>query len=235
MSEVVSGDDAVKKYGSSVLSVILTVSLAAGILFPSILYGILLRPRSASDVLVASSVCLFASVVYLWTLHAISIISFRDPWMGKAIFGAAITGILGTSAVIYKSQLSNSFPFVGKWDMAIQRFVGDNTVCVWSGKILLVNNTSTNTYTGLAEDATDTSNACPYGVKDIIRIEWNDQLSTIDLVLINFPASSSHVAENAAPQSLTFRLKQDGSRWVSEKSADKTNSSAFIVSLVRSI
>jgi len=155
--------------------------------------------------------------------------------MGKAIFGVAITGILGTSAVIYKSQLSNSFPFAGKWDMAIQRVVGENTVCVWSGKILLVNNSNTNSYTGIAEDATDTSNACPYGVKDIIRIEWNDQSNTIDLVLINFPVSASHTAENAAPQSMTFRLKQDGSRWVSEKSGDKTNSSAFLVSLVRSI
>jgi hypothetical protein len=224
----------VNKYGSSLLSVILTVSLAAGILFPSILYGVLLRPRSAAEVLVASSVCLFASVVYLWTLHAISIITFRDAWMGKAIFSAAIAGILGTSAVIYKTQLANSYPFAGKWDLALQRTVGENTNCVWSGKILLVNNNSTNTYIGIAEDASDSSNPCPYGVKDISRIEWNDKLSTIEILLVNFPISSLHIAENAAPQSLTFRLTQDGSNWRSVKSDDKTNSSAFLLTLRQS-
>jgi hypothetical protein len=227
-------NDNVMKYGSSLLSIVLTISLAAGILFPSILYGVLLRPRSASDVLVASSVCLFSSVVYLWTLHAISIITFRDAWMGKAIFGAAITGSLGTSAVIYKTQLSNDFPFVGKWDLALQRKVGDNTNCVWSGKILLINNHSTNTYTGIAEDATDASNGCPFGVKDIARIEWNDQGDTIDLLIINFPASALHPIENAAPQSLNFRMKQDGSGWLSVESEEKTNSSVFILHVVRS-
>jgi hypothetical protein len=221
----------VGKYGSPMLSVVLTVALAAGILFPSIYYGVLLRPRSAADVLVASSVCLFSSVVYLWTLHAISIITFRDAWMGKAIFGAAITGILGTSAVIYKSQLSNSYPFAGKWDLALQRRVGENTNCVWSGKILLVNNVNTNTYTGIAEDATDVSGGCPYGVKTISRIEWNDEQNTIDLLLVNFPVSASHISENAAPPSLTFRLKREGSKWLSEKSDEKTNSSAFLISL----
>jgi hypothetical protein len=222
------------RYATPLLSVILTISLAAGILFPSVLYGVLLRPRSASDVLVASSVCLFSSVVYLWTLHAISVITFRDAWMGKAIFGAAITAILGTSAVIYKSALSDSFPFAGKWDMALQRVVGDNTNCVWSGKILLVNNNNTNTYTGLAEDATNVSDPCPYGVKSISRIEWNDQLATIDLLLNNFPVSSSHVTENAAPPSLSFRLTREGSKWQSVKSDQKTNSSAFLLSLERS-
>jgi hypothetical protein len=105
--------------GTRWLGVTLTIVLAAGILFPSILYGVLLRPRSASDVLIASGTCLFSALVYLWTLHAISIIAFRDAWMSKAIFSAAVTGILATSVVVFKSQVANSFPLEGKWELDV--------------------------------------------------------------------------------------------------------------------
>ncbi|HEY8095767.1 MAG TPA: hypothetical protein VIE65_06680 [Methylobacter sp.] len=228
------------KYGSSLLAIVLTICLAAGILFPPIIYAFGHWPRSASDVVVNISVCLFSSVVYLWTLHAISIITFRDTWMGKAIFGAAITGILGTSAMIYRSQLlsSDSYPLSGKWNLELKRIVDDNNPCVWNGDILVVNDISAGYYIGLAADGTELSDGCRYGIKDITGIEWDDANDIIELAIKNFPNSNAHSNLNAAPSPIILKLTRSGKTWVSapadKVSPDiKTHNAAFTIVLKR--
>jgi hypothetical protein len=226
----------IQKGGQWWLGSIIAVILALGILLPPILYGVLLHPRWAGDVLVAVGVCLFSALVYLWTLHAISVITFRDAWMSKAIFGAAITGILGTSVIVFRTQLATSFPFEGRWEFHLERVVDNNVNCVWAGQIMIVNNTDRNAYMGLAGDNQDDNDTCFYGVKDVRDIEWNDRDTPpkFSFFLVNFPKSASHPSENASPTSpLIVQLRQEGNDWFSVVSKEKTSSTPFRISLKR--
>jgi hypothetical protein len=226
-------------YGASLLAIVLTICLAAGILFPPIIYALSHWPRSASDVVVNISVCLFSSVVYMWTLHAISIITFRDTWMGKAIFTTAITSILGTSVMIYKDQLSSEhYPLSGKWGVDLKRIIDDNNNCVWSGDIIIAHNISSDSYIGLAADGTEFSDGCPYGIKDITGIDWDDAHDTIELTVKNYQDSKTHSNLNAAPSPIILKLARAGKTWVSvpadKVSPDiKTHNAAFAIVLKR--
>ena len=76
--------------------------MLAGILLPTALYSFRLQSPSAPELLVAVSVALFASVLFLWILDATDIMPFRAPWISKSVYGAAIVSILGTSVAVYK-------------------------------------------------------------------------------------------------------------------------------------
>jgi hypothetical protein len=187
------------------LALIMAVAFATGILFLSILYGLLLRPRLPADVLISYGMSLFSCIVYLWTLHAISVITLRDSWMSKAIFGAAITGILGASVAIYKNFGGNTFPFEGLWDFRLQQNVDGNIQCRWYGVIMFVNSTSNNRYNGLAGDNRDKNDSeeCLYGVKNLTSIEWNDRNKQFSFLIENFPPSSTYPPGRTAPSSLS--------------------------------
>jgi hypothetical protein len=227
-----------------ILAVILSVSLAAGILFPSVWYALVLRPISPSDVLVASSICLFSSIVYLWTLHSISIVQFRDPWMSKAIFGAAITAILASSAATFKAQLSmNPFPLEGTWDLKLERKTEQTeptgpttkaqTLCVWAGKVIVAYSPAKNSYVGYAEDQPDLWASCDYGVRAIDHIDWVQSTSTVEVQVSNFAVSDIHTQERQTPKVLTFTVEQHAGRWANKTPVDANPSSAFILRLSR--
>jgi hypothetical protein len=218
------------------LAIILAIAFATGILLPSILYGLLLRPRLPADVLISCGMSLFACIVYLWTLHAISVTTLRDGWMSKAIFGAAITGILGASVTIYKNFGGNTFPLEGPWEFRLQRNVDGNIQCTWYGEIMIVNSISKNVYIGLAGDNRDNNDSelCPYGVKLLKSIEWNDRDKQFSFLIENFPPSPTHPKDRWAPTiPLSFNLKEKGDDWVSEEPDKNSSSVTFSMYLHR--
>lgn len=82
--------------------------MLVGILLPAASYSVRLTHPTPSDLLVAISVALFSSVLFLWILDATSLLTFRAAWMSKAIYGAAIVSVLGTSVGVYKDYFQGS-------------------------------------------------------------------------------------------------------------------------------
>ena len=99
----------------SIPSIALSLMLAA-ILVPSVNYSMNLYNPSAAELLVAISISLFSSVLFLWILDATSILKFRSEWISKSIYGAAIVSVIGTSVGVYKDYFDqNKYPYSGKW------------------------------------------------------------------------------------------------------------------------
>ncbi len=94
--------------------------MLVGILAPTALYSYRLQSPSPAELLVAVSVALFAAVLFLWILDATDIMPFRAPWISKAVYGAAITSILGTSVAVYKDYFyADKYPFAGMWEVTL--------------------------------------------------------------------------------------------------------------------
>ncbi|MBB4373469.1 hypothetical protein GGD63_006292 [Bradyrhizobium sp. cir1] len=227
--------DGAKVTDRPVAALILALSLAAGILLPSIVYAVVLRPSNPADVLVASSICLFSAIVYLWTLHATSIVPFRDPWMSKSIFGAAIVAILGTCTAAVATQLSASpHPREGTWEIRLRR-VDPNTQnrsCVWDGKIILAYSSSRSSYVGYAEDKGE--NACEYGVRSIRLVDWQEKTNELQVTIRNFPANDAHPADKLVPtEQLSFVMDGGPGRWSSKQSSNQTTSYLYAFEMLR--
>lgn len=95
-----------------------------GILAPTAIYSFRLTTTSPSpaDLLVAVSIALFASVLFLWIMDATALLPFRAAWISKAVYGAAITSILGTSVAVYKDFFyADKYPFEGAWQVMLTK------------------------------------------------------------------------------------------------------------------
>jgi hypothetical protein len=91
-----------------------------GILVPTAMYTIRLSSPTPAQLLVAISIALFASVLFLWIMDATGLLVFRAAWISKAIYGAAITSILGTSVAVYKDFFYDSkYPYEGAWQVEL--------------------------------------------------------------------------------------------------------------------
>lgn len=66
------------------------------------------------------SIALFAAVLFLWIMDATGLLPFRAAWISKAVYGAAITSILGTSVAVYKDFFyADKYPFAGAWQVTL--------------------------------------------------------------------------------------------------------------------
>jgi hypothetical protein len=102
-----------KSYSIPVLA--LSLMLAA-ILLPALKYSLMLNNPTAAELLVAISISLFASVLFLWILDATSVLPFRSEWISKSIYGAAIVSVLGTSVGVYSDYFKDrKYPYEGEW------------------------------------------------------------------------------------------------------------------------
>jgi hypothetical protein len=96
------------------------ILMLVGILLPTALYSFRLTAPTAAELLVAISIALFASVLFLWIMDATGILIFRAAWMSKAVYGAAIVSILGTSVAVYKDYFStHKYPYEGAWQATL--------------------------------------------------------------------------------------------------------------------
>jgi hypothetical protein len=96
------------------------ILMLMGVLAPAALYSFRLTSPSPAELLVAISIALFASVLFLWIMDATGLMPFRAAWISKAVYGAAITSILGTSVAVYKDFFyANKYPFGGAWQATI--------------------------------------------------------------------------------------------------------------------
>jgi hypothetical protein len=96
--------------------------MIAGILVPTAMYSFRLSSPSPAELLVAVSIALFASVLFLWIMDATGILPFRAAWISKAVYGAAITSILGTSVAVYKDYFfADKYPYVGAWQVMLTK------------------------------------------------------------------------------------------------------------------
>jgi len=156
--------------------------------------------------------------------------------MSKAIFGAAITGILGASVATYKNFGGNAFPLEGQWNFHLKQKMDGNLGCAWYGEIMIVN--SGNHYIGLAGDNRDSNgdpDTCLYGVKNLRSIEWNDQDSTFTFLIDYFPKSQTHPGNKVAPADpLHFKLRRNGDDdWISEEPNENSDTATFSLTLHR--
>ncbi|WP_342644885.1 hypothetical protein [Mucilaginibacter sp. CSA2-8R] len=94
--------------------------MLASILFPAVNNSMKLENPTASQLLITICVSLFASVIYLWILDATGILPFKNEWISKSVYGAAIVSILGTSVGVYKDYFqSDKYPMRGRWNISI--------------------------------------------------------------------------------------------------------------------
>jgi len=100
-----------------------------GILAPTAFYSFKLTQSSPTpaDLLVAVSISLFSSVLFLWIMDATSILPFRAAWISKSVYGAAIASILGTSVAVYSNYFSaRKFPYEGAWQAVLTSTANPN-------------------------------------------------------------------------------------------------------------
>jgi hypothetical protein len=92
------------------------VLMLAAILLPAVNNSMRQQSHTPSQLLITICVSLFASVVYLWILDATNILPFREKWISRSIYGAAIASVLGTSVGVYKDYFQvDKYPLRGKW------------------------------------------------------------------------------------------------------------------------
>jgi len=102
--------------------------MLAIILFPPMAYSasLMTNPSTTPDeVIMAISVGVFGCVIYLWILDSTSILVFREEWMSKSIYGAAIASIIGTSVGVYSGYFAgDKYPMRGNWELSLTAKVG---------------------------------------------------------------------------------------------------------------
>jgi hypothetical protein len=99
--------------------------IMAGILLPAAIHAVKLgNDETPANLLVSICISLFAGVIFLWILDAVSILPFRSQWVSKSVYAAAIVSVLGTSVAVYADFFSSrKYPFEGAW--ALQYTDGD--------------------------------------------------------------------------------------------------------------
>jgi len=102
------------------LSNVALLLMLIGVLIPSVIYSIQLKNPTPAELLIAISIALFSSVLFLWIMDATSVLRFRAEWVSKSIYGAAIVSILGTSVAVYNNAFTErKYPFEGRWELSI--------------------------------------------------------------------------------------------------------------------
>jgi hypothetical protein len=165
------------------------------ILVPPLIYSVNLFSKSttADEIIVAISIGVFASVVYLWILDATGILSFKSEWVSKTVYGAAIASILGTSAAVYQGYfVGDKHPYRGAWELTYEQ-------SVYKASISYSNNAET--YWGYTEVA--------YGWNDTL---WFDSIEIIDfnpeekIIVIRHVSSGNKQREEKIP----IQIKRNG-------------------------
>jgi hypothetical protein len=106
---------------------VLVCVMVVGILVPTVMYALLLKKPTPTDLLVSVCICLFSCVIVLWILDATGFLPFRADWISKSIYGIAISSVLGTSVAVYRGAFGTSsptavpkHPFEGRWDLTMR-------------------------------------------------------------------------------------------------------------------
>jgi len=134
--------------------VIAIVLMLIAILIPSVKYSFGLDNPSPSELLVAIAIALFSSVLFLWILDATSILRFRNEWVSKSVYGAAIVSVLGTSVGVYKDYFNTTvYPYLGKWEVNILN-IPDSTV-VFESSMAITYSEYSNKYWGYSSTSLD--------------------------------------------------------------------------------
>jgi hypothetical protein len=103
--------------------------MLVAILLPTVMYSLNLKQPTPAELLVAISIGMFASVLYLWVLDATSTIPFRSVWVSRGVYGAAIVSIIGTSVGVYKDAfVQQPFPFQGEWLLTVHDSAGKTLI-----------------------------------------------------------------------------------------------------------
>lgn len=105
------------KYSIPTIAIIM---MLVGILLPSVMYSFNLSEPTPSQLLIAISISLFSSVIFLWILDATDILRFRAEWVSKSIYGAAIVSVLSTSVAVYKDAFTErKYIYEGRWEISV--------------------------------------------------------------------------------------------------------------------
>ena len=144
----VPSDRVIRVWGQEVaLGSFALLLMLIAILLPTVMYSLNLREPTPAELLVAISIGMFASVLYLWVLDATSTIPFRSVWISRGVWGAAIVSILGTSVGVYKDAFAqHPFPFQGEWLLTVQDAAGKTLVA--QRPVALVYSQTTGVYWG---------------------------------------------------------------------------------------
>jgi len=105
--------------------------MLAIILLPPLFYStnLIIKSTTADEVIVAISIGVFASVVYLWILDATDILPFKSVWVSRSVYGAAIASILGTSAAVYQGYfVGDKHPYRGAWELTHGNYVFNTSI-----------------------------------------------------------------------------------------------------------
>jgi hypothetical protein len=94
--------------------------MLAAIIVPPVMYSVNLRNPTPAELLVAISIGMFASTLYLWVLDATNTLPFRSAWVSRGVYSAAIVSILGTSVGVYKDAFVPPYPYQGEWLLSIR-------------------------------------------------------------------------------------------------------------------
>ncbi|MGH9427298.1 MAG: hypothetical protein ACRD2L_13465, partial [Terriglobia bacterium] len=136
-----------------------------------------------SQVLLSISISVFAFVLSLWMLDAVSILRMRSAAVSRSVYGLAVASILTTSVGVYKGAFEDrKYPFEGLWEISV-RSNNDNSVLA-EQSVLLMHSESGGAYWGFSDAKLPGSAAQPTSVwlevvkfnaeKDPIRIDLLD-------------------------------------------------------------
>jgi hypothetical protein len=136
------------------------------VLVPAVNYSIHLSDPTPSQLLVAICIGVFSSVVCLWILDAVSVLTFRSKWVARSIWTAAIVSILGTGVGIFQGALAErKYPYEGAWVVRVYSPVNKSFVA--ERQAVLIYSQSTDSYWGYSE----TSIATPPDPNKSISVE----------------------------------------------------------------
>ena len=172
--------------------------MLAGVLIPSVLYSIKLENPTPAELLIAISIALFSSVLFLWIMDATSVLRFRAEWVSKSIYGAAIVSIIGTSVAVYSNAFTErKYPYEGRWEL----FVSPEKTTEFQIKhsAVIIFSEAAQTYWGYSDYKPKNSNIA--GKSSWINIEdFDPKTGKIKLEI---------VGDDSSRKSLDLKIKQE--------------------------
>lgn len=119
------------------------------VLFPAMRYSVGLSAPQPAELIVAICIAVFSSLLCLWLLDVTGVFPFRSVWVSRAVYGAAVLSILGTSAGVYQGAFSDrKYPLEGDWTVR----VADQSGKVLAKRtVVLIHSERADTYWGYSD------------------------------------------------------------------------------------
>ena len=186
-------------YKATIPALALFVMLG-GILAPAAFYSVRLRDPTPTQLIVAVSIALFASVLFLWILDVTNTLRFRSKWVSRSVFTIGISEIITATVGIYKDAFTEHLhPFDGLWRLSA--WTGEGQRIADNEELVLYFSKSANAYTGYSAFLTEPSPDSK-AIRHIRIERFDPESKTLTATVVRevpqaFEAADGKVSKNA--------------------------------------